>query len=176
MRRSVVRNPNAVHRIVRSRCRTFERTEEGMIRASGPGSGRAGLLARRSGCRRTRRRRGLICATWHTALRRSRRSSPLRELGPLPLPPPPGRGGVPLAPFEPPPPDPCDPAAYCFLHFGQCIRAACGISCRKYTCARCGQTHTHANTCQVAAAHRSHAAQHCGRYFGRHPANTEEHH
>src|ERR1700690_3558640 len=36
---------------------------------------------------------------------------PLRELGPLPLPPPPGRGGVPLAPFEPPR-DPADAASF----------------------------------------------------------------
>src|SRR5258708_34291261 len=37
---------------------------------------------------------------------------PLRMPGPLPLPPPPhGRGVAPLAPFDPPPPGPRDPAA-----------------------------------------------------------------
>src|SRR6202140_4779835 len=36
---------------------------------------------------------------------------PLGELGPLPFPPPPGRGVAPLAPVAPPPPGPRDPAA-----------------------------------------------------------------
>ena len=53
MRRSVVRNADAVHRIVRARCRTFERTEEGIIRNSRRGSRRARLLARRLGGGRT---------------------------------------------------------------------------------------------------------------------------
>src|SRR5438105_15593710 len=40
------------------------------------------------------------------------------ELGPLPFPPPPrGRGVGPLAPFAPPPPGPCDPAATASLTF-----------------------------------------------------------
>src|ERR1700676_2538171 len=36
---------------------------------------------------------------------------PLGEFGPLPFPPPPGRGVAPLAPVAPPPPGPRDPAA-----------------------------------------------------------------
>src|SRR5467141_3921451 len=43
---------------------------------------------------------------------------PLGELGPLPFPPPLlGRGGAPLAPFEPPPPEPRDPAVTASLTF-----------------------------------------------------------
>src|SRR6266404_1470021 len=44
---------------------------------------------------------------------------PLGELGPLPLPPPPGRDVAPLAPFAPPPPGPRDPAATASFTFAK---------------------------------------------------------
>src|ERR1700676_5484773 len=40
---------------------------------------------------------------------------PLGELGPLPFPPPPGRGVAPLAPVAPPPPDPAVTASFTFV-------------------------------------------------------------
>src|SRR6267143_1346053 len=94
MRRSVVRNANAVQCIMRAGCRTFERTAEGR--------GGAGWFAPP----------GMpFCVA-------AEDPPPLGELGLLPFPPPPpGRGGAPLAPFEPPPPAPRDPATTASLTF-----------------------------------------------------------